>query len=478
MSARGDAASADPTRSTGGDVGVFLAVAAVVLASRLPFLGPGYGMDADAWRVAWAARTLATTGVYEASRFPGYPVQEIASALLVRLGPVAVVGATALFSALAAGFLALIVRRLGGRDAMLAAVAFASVPACFLVSVQAMDYPWALAFMLAALHQALAARAGIAGALVGLAIGCRVTSALWLVPLAFALAHALPRAARAPAVARATVAALGVGGLAFLPVILTYGPGFLRFYEDAYPRLLFVIKNATVDLWGIPGTLAMGVALPMAMLGLARAPARTSIPRGGNALLLMLMAAAGIGLFAALYLRLPHEAAYLLPAVPLVLLALGMLIDRRAFVAVCLALLVSPWVLEVSERRPGTGVPPSAWTVPLGSTPYRLDVARGPLPTSQARRDHDARYLEQVISDAARLEGPAVIVAWEWLPLIRVRLGGKTQGEVTYVYLLTREELAEVRARGPRLYHLVGADVFNQSVHGVDLHADGVRPLE
>ena len=52
-----------------------LLVAAIVLVSRLPFLAPGYGTDADAWRIAWAAHGIASTGRYEAARFPGNPIQ-------------------------------------------------------------------------------------------------------------------------------------------------------------------------------------------------------------------------------------------------------------------------------------------------------------------------------------------------------------------------------------------------------------------
>ncbi|MEP6937397.1 MAG: hypothetical protein ABI871_04945, partial [Chthoniobacterales bacterium] len=48
-----------------------------VALSRLPFLDAGYGVNVDAWRVARAARHIAQTGEYEASRFPGYPVHEI-----------------------------------------------------------------------------------------------------------------------------------------------------------------------------------------------------------------------------------------------------------------------------------------------------------------------------------------------------------------------------------------------------------------
>jgi hypothetical protein len=469
MAARGDAVSAEPARPAGGGARVFVVTAAAVFATRLPFLGPGYGLDADAWRVAWSARTLALTGAYEASRFPGYPVQEIASALLVRGGAPALVGMTALFAAFAAGCFALIVRRLGGRDAILAGIAFGSVPALFLASIQAMDYAWALAFALAALHAALAGHTVRAAVLVGLAIGCRLTSALWLVPIGVVLAPARPRA-----VVLTCVIALAVGALAFVPVVLAHGMGFMRFYEDGYPSLPIVIKNATMDLWGVPGTIAVALAIVMALARGARGARLPAIPAHGR---MLAGALAGMVAFVTVFLRLPHEAGYLLPAAALALLVLGMRLPRPAFVALCIVVMLSPWVLDVVDRSAPGGVPPSRWSVPIGGTPYALD-ARGPVLTAQARRARTVERLERAVARGEQLQGPAVVVAWEWLPLARVAIGGKTQREVRWEYLLTADSLAALRARGVPVYFLEGADVFDARVHGVDLRAAGARPLD
>ena len=65
----------------------FAALFAVVLLSRLPFVGVEYGREFDAWRVARAAQHIAETGEYETSRAPGYPVQEIVCSLIWRGGP-------------------------------------------------------------------------------------------------------------------------------------------------------------------------------------------------------------------------------------------------------------------------------------------------------------------------------------------------------------------------------------------------------
>ncbi|HEY2953916.1 MAG TPA: hypothetical protein VGK89_01560 [Candidatus Eisenbacteria bacterium] len=455
---------------------LFLLVAGLVALTRLPFLGPGFGADPDAWRVAWAARVLATTGRYEASRFPGYPLQEMLSALIVRGGPLALNGASALLSAIGAGCFALALRRLGSRDAAIAALALASTPAVHLASLTAMDYAWALGFALAALALALGGRAALAGVLAGLAIGCRITSAGFLAPLALAFAHVVPPGSRLKAIARFGAAAIAVAVLAWLPVMLTYGAGFLRFYESGTPRLLYVIKNASVDLWGIPGTVALAAAVGALLVRGARVPRETSAPGAPR---LTAAWASGIAIYALAYLRLPIKAFYLIPVVPFALLLLAQRLPRPAFVAVCVALVASPWILEVSQpgRLDSPGWTTGTVRLEAGGRPWVLDLLHGPVLVDHARRERGMRYVDRALEAARRLPGESVVVAWDWLPQIRVRLGGKRDGRVEYVYRLTAAELAELRSRGAGLYDLAGAEEENVKVDGVSLRENGSRPL-
>jgi len=84
----------------------------------------------------------------------------------------------------------------------------------------------------------------------------------------------------------------------------------------------------------------------------------------------------------------------------------------------------------------------------------------------------------KTVSRARRLSAESVIVAYDWLPQIRVRIGGKREGNVEYVYLLTAAELADLRRRGVPVYDLAGADAENVKVNGVSLRENGARPLE
>jgi len=337
-----------------------------------------------------------------------------------------------------------------------------------------MDYVWALGLALAALDFALRGRAVVSGVLAGLAIGCRIPSAAWIVPLAMALAAVCPPGARTRAVVRFCAAALVVGALAFLPVCLTYGLGFLRFYQHGYPRALYVVKNASVDLWGIPGTLAIAIALAAWALRGRRKP--------GDAARGKLIGAwgCGIAICAIAYLRLPIKAFYLIPVVPFMLLLLARLLPRDAFLAVCLALVASPWILKVSQPGKPDSLGPTRGSLALrlGGQPWTLDLLRGPILADHERRALNLRYVEASLARARRLPGENVIVAYDWLPQVRVRLVGKREGSVEYVYLLTSAELAGLHGRGVGVYDLAGADAENVKVNGVSLRENGSRSLD
>ena len=271
-----------------------LGIPVLVFVTRLPFLSAGYGMDPDAWRVATIAHYLAHSGVYVASRLPGYPVQEFVSSLLSRGGPLALNPATAFCSALAVFFFILILRTLGCRDALLAGFALACLPVVYISSTISMDYIWALAFLLGATYMTLGRRPWLAGIFLG--AGDRVSHHLHAVPLAAIPGHRLPggpaggskpRGRRTPlpevdeakpaATAGAeaikpavmlsedmsseeeaeededeepmdpalrmcimfTLVTLAVGAFCFLPVLLNYGLGFFqllsRFAAELYP---------------------------------------------------------------------------------------------------------------------------------------------------------------------------------------------------------------------------------------------------
>ena len=418
---------------------------ALVLLSRLPFLDAGYGLNIDAWRVARAAREIATTGEYNMSRFPGYPIQEITCALFWRGGPCALNALTAAFSAVAVTAFAAIVRKLGCRDWFLAGLALAATPIFFVSSVCSKDYMWGLAFVLLSFLGALNYRPALAGAVLGLAIGCRPTSAAMALPIALLLANA-PRKVW-QSMAKFAAAASIVALLAFMPAFFRYGIGFLTFYAN-HPRPTgsLILIRSTFEVWGGLGLVALGLAAGGAWL--ARKQPHLNNPPIVWSLLLIL------AIYITAYLCLPDQAGYLLPIVPAALLLICLFSPRPILQIAFFSLLFAP-IVEPTPR----GIRPGAI----------LSDHQDRLQNLANMRD----FLE--LTESVPGNNTFVVGASE--PEIAVLTPRLRDGRNRYVYLMTALEAKTAIGDGRHLYYLPAMRKFNYEATGIDLAEYGARDL-
>lgn len=423
------------------------AVFLLVFLTRLPFLGPGFGADADAWRIAGAARTIAADGRYVASRFPGAPVVEIADSLLLPLGPWTLPLASALWGAIGAAVFYVALCRLGARGCFWAALALGFTPVFWIHTTDAMDYAWALGFGLVGLAFAVYGRPTLAGFAVGLAIGCRITSAAFLVPLALLL----PRAA----LGRFVLAAVISAGLALAPSFLTYGTRFLSGYEFGHIPWIYVLKAATRDVWGVIGTVAIGVAT---LFGLARI---RQVPRRE-----LWAVVSAIVLFGAIFLRLPHDGAYLLPIVPFVLLFFTRTLPKPALAGIALALAMSSLFVDVYESAYDSD--PSIAGRHIG-----FDFQRGPLMDDRAQRAADLETRDLILEMAKGLPPNSVVMIYEQLPL--VEWAEPASQEPRFVHLLRPEEAALAKRVGWPIYATPAAIDKELEVYGLSDRDIGIR---
>ena len=469
------------------------AVALVVLLTRLPLLGPGLGTDNDAWSVAAAARFIARTGQYKVSRFPGFPVHEYGAALLWGGSPWLLDATSALMCALSAALLAIVLRRAGSRDAALGAIAFAFVPTVFISSTSGMDYLWACAFLMAALVLTLARRGALAGLALGLATGCRITSIAFLLPLAVMRAAPEPRG-RVRAVLALALPALLVGGAAYLPVALRYGGEFLSYYEPAgghqqplayfFAGLLtlfrlpfsplFVAGLATVGVWGVVGFAALGVAVVVTLARRAPGPA-AAMPRG-------FYAACGIAVAVCivLFLRLPDDEGYLIPALPFAFILLARGARRRVLQAFCIAVLLSPFVLGVDVTPPKKGVSPATRSALArgfglgGRERFVFDPLRGPLLMDLDKRRAQMDILVRARQHWPQLPANAVVIAG----LLDLPLHIEIQpGPVMTCDLLTPADLRALVREGRPVYYFPDAPERTERFFHYALEAEGARPF-
>lgn len=335
---------------------VAVLVAVVVLASRLPLLGHGYGGDPDAWRAMWAAQRFLETGVYRPSRVPGFPLPEFVDAVMLQVGlgsSLAVGMVSAVLSAVAAALFGCLLLPLGRGRATAGALALAFTPVVYVASLGAMDYVWGLTFFLAATLCVTARRIGWAAVLLGLAVASRPTYALAFLPLALLLVDVEPaRLLQARVWRRLATLAVGSGVVAlafFVPAFLTVG--FVR--PTVYGTWVDLFANVSIQLFGIAGCLGVVGAVVSAWSNARRGvPVERSRAMDGWAITVILM-------FGAAFAYLPDEASYLIPALTGLYWLLCRYAGRWMPAVLAASLLLSCFVGGVRHHGEGVRVAPA-----------------------------------------------------------------------------------------------------------------------
>jgi len=408
---------------------IFCVALSAAFVTRLAFLDAGFGNDPDSWRVANVAREMALTGRYSASRLPGFPVHEIVCALFVPFGAVALNAASALMSAVAVALFALFMRREGCRDYALAGAAFAFTPVVYIASTTTIDYMWGSAFLVGALYLTRTYRPVSAGICVGIATGCRITSILMSAPLAYLFwTESVSRGDRAGKVLSSFIGAASVIAVTVLaPPFLTYGFGFLHYYETDSRTLLSSVRTMTIGVWGPLGFAGVLAAICGCVLYRCfKAHAARSVSSDS----LLRASFMALALYGLAFLRLPHEPGYLIPTVPLFLFCLSRLLGRTAFVVACLAVVVSPFFQ-------------------LATT----DVREGPIVADYRERLLWTRFTRYVAQVEDTLPQNSVLVAGDWLPKLDRR--EPVSGHHRF-FELTSEEAQMYAKQGFAIYYLPG----------------------
>jgi hypothetical protein len=317
------------------------AVALVWLLATIPMLDLGYGSDVDAWLVADRAGDIWSSGTYLRSRSTGFPMYELAATPLVHFGGWRASNSLALIGGLAILILLVRLARRGVfRHPSIAIIAFMFLPVMIKNSTSTMDYVPALALLIASLVALVEERPYVCAVLIGIACGFRPTSGLFIVPSAvFEWWRSGQKRRPVAMIAFATCTGLA----AFSPSLRLGGFGIARttpFFKGVY---------SATKLFG----LAQTIALCFVFAAMFWQPRRELLRRPMNPFLIFHVV--NLLVWSAVFIALPDEPEYLLPAALSVVLLIDMYASRRLFAATA-AILLSYHVvaLKVAGTRGGT----------------------------------------------------------------------------------------------------------------------------
>ena len=339
-----------------GSLRLTLLLALGVILTRLPFLGHGYGGDNDGWRAALAARHLLDTGRYLPSRAPGYPLPEYVDATMLYLGlgsSVWIGLISAILSGVSAALFFRLVLPLGKTRAVAGTLALSFTPVVYVAGLGALDYIWGLTFFLAATLCMLSSRIWLSAVFLGLAAASRPTYALAILPLALLYVGYDLKRLRQPVVWRQLAAlALGSGLIAltfFVPAILEIGNRVIRMPNAAPPWWEHMAYNSSLGLFGIIGFVGVACAIVLALINKRRGiPVPTTVDRqlDGWALTVLIV-------YALLFVRLPDQPFYLMPALSGLYWLLCRYTPHRMLWVTVALLVASCFVLRIGYDRQG-----------------------------------------------------------------------------------------------------------------------------
>ncbi len=460
---------------------LIIAAAIIVLISRLSFISAGYGADVDAWRVVAVARDMTETGDFVYSRVPGHPLHELICTLIWDKGPLWMNGFTAVMSVIAAVFFMLILNRLGFKNIFLPALAFAFTPVIFINSVNALEHIWALAFIMGSMYFAIDNKPLAAGILLGLADGCRLPSILLLVP--FALILYFNSGKKLKTFMQFAAAVFGVTLILFLPLFLKFD--LFNVYKGSYPDVIYIAFRMFIATWGFIGLAAILTVCAVEFIYRIKSRNDNASHISKKDRYFDASLWAGIILFAISFLLLPHKAAYLIPTVPLVLILLGKFLNPRLFNAVCISLVISPFLLGVNRTDldvlPDFSQYSARFTTKGGEIVF--DLLNGPVLSEHSKRLNQLEFTAKIISETGRLERKSVVVVGESFPLIDVTLPHNHQGDVIiqgntiYEYFLDSSKVKRYSTGEFDIYYLPNIDEYNLELHSLDLKDHGAKNL-
>ena len=444
--------------------------------SRVAFLGLGYGSDDDSWLIAKSADNLASNRIYATSRLPGYPLPEFAYASIF-----ATVGRNwwlcNLISAIA-GLIALVafmrsIRILNLPDKWLLAATLAFHSSFWIASTSTHDLVWSVLFLQLSLAVGLSEKPQYAGLFAGLAMGARLSNGVMIIPL-FLILWWKKKPIRDFVLCSGFF--LLAGGLALAPLWFVYGYSFLQYSPPTSRDYITGAYKVYAGIIGFPFVVLMGAYFLWVLKKKYKSRKAVEIHRTRREPDWIVLVSATF-LLSLPFLFLPIDPHYLLPAVPFLVLLLGLV--RSVFFrrALLLGLMLNSLV----------GM--ARFDIQAWREHHRLQF----VPLAQGSFLEDVQYRRSMLTKAdglVRTSFPrpsSTIVGSGYYPLLK-RLGipesgfddfiTTQQGQIKLFRFMTEAQLQQEYRRAP-IYYVDGENLpyLMRRIYGYSLDSVQAKPL-
>ncbi len=442
----------------------FITLFLIVFISRIPFLFAGYGIEEDSWGIAFAAFHTKLSGVYEPSRLPGHPVQELIYSALWGTGPIVFNGLCAFFSAMGAVFFALILKHLYFKHFFIAALAFAFVPVYYISSTYTIDFVWTQAFILISLYYLLKNKLIVCGIFLGFAIGCRITSGAMILPFVIIIWQNGNLKQNVIQMLKISVPMALVAILVFIPIIRQFGFSFFMYYDQfPYPPLAKVMYKMTLGVFGVIGIMAIGVSILAIVFNRTKQNIGESFENKlDNKIIIASFVI--IVLYTISYFRLPQKSGYMISVIPFVILLFGYYLNSKKFKLLCLAFILSPFLcsINLTDKLRGASYSKYALLFNVSGQELFFDPFTGPIFSDYSKRKQKMKFTTELIEKTNTIKSKTVIIAGWWYNEVMVEMITKNKNNfVTFESYIDSVKINKYLADGYEIVYLPEQNIYN-----------------
>lgn len=443
----------------------FLALFLVVFLSRVPFLSAGYGVEEDSWGIVLAVFHTKLTGIYEPSRFPGHPVQELVYLALWNAGPIVYNGLCALFSAIATLFFALILQHLNFKYVFLAALAFAFTPVFYISSTYTIDFVWSEAFVLISLYCLFKNKLLLTGIFLGLAIGCRITCGAMLIPFMIILWQNNYKK-NIVSLLKIIIPMCAMVLIAFIPLFFQFGTNFFMYYDQfPYPPITKVLYKMTFGVFGIVGLVGIAIALTSIVLNKHMTKGLLFENKIDRKIIIACFTI--IILYVISYLRLPQKSGYMISIIPFMILLFGYYLNEQNFKMLCYTLIAASFIcgFNLTDKIRGAEYSKLAATFQVSGQEVFFDPLSGPVFLDYSKREQKIRYTNEVINKVKEIDFKTVIISGWWYNEIMVTTFGQIQNDnVIFASYIDEDRIKKYINEGYEITYLPEQNIYNDQM--------------
>lgn len=439
----------------------FWGILLIVFLSRIPFLLPGFGSEEDAWGLYVIAKKVATTGIYEVSRLPGHPFQEFIYLLLWKKGAFAFNLLTAIFSTAGIAFFILSLKKLKCENYLIAAIILAFIPVVYVNSTNAMDYLWALAFIMAGFYFLLTDFLILTGIFIGLAVGCRITSAAMLLPFTYWL---LSSQLKFPVMKylKLVLPCLFVSIILFFPAYRAHG-NFFSYVAQVPATFMQALYRGTIGVWGFIGFTDILTILFTIFIFRSKNILNENAAASKNKTLIRFCWLVII-IYLVAFIMLPQKAAFFIPMLPFIIILLNNYLSRSAFIAFSFSMIFSSFFIGINLNDNLRGADNSKWSFEkeISGQKITIDLLHGPIIADNLKRRNKMDFAGKVVKHIQQIssKNKIVLIAGFWINDI-LGITDSLPSNIHLEYYANEDSLVKLKQQGCEIYYLPEQDVFN-----------------